>query len=121
MAKKAEVVKRLDPDQRPLTKIQASRLAAVAGVDQNDLVGATVIDLSEKFKWIIDPNLLFFRRVCGRVVKTINGVQYPVPHATVHVEDTDLNLLGYFPPNWPWGWYYPFWSHREEIATAEIA
>ena len=60
-----------------------------------------------------------FRKVCGEVVKTdpVTGIDYPVPFATVNVEDTDSSLLGFFPSSSPWSWYFPFSSHREVIAT----
>ncbi len=45
------------------------------------------------------------------------GVEYPVPFATVHVEDTDTNFLGFFPAESPWGWLFPLFSRREEIAV----
>lgn len=41
-----------------------------------------------------------------------------MPWATVHVEDTDCSLFGYFPHGWPWSWFLPLLCRREEIATA---
>jgi hypothetical protein len=84
-----------------------------------ELAGLSVADISDKLRWQIDPELLLFRRVCGKVVKKdpVTGTEYPVPFATVHVEDTDCSLLGYFPPAWPWGWFFPLFCRREEIAT----
>ena len=121
MAKKDKQtqVQRMDPDQRPLTELQAQRLGAMANVEAKLLVGLTVAQISDKFRWQIDPQLLFFRKICGRVVKTdpVTGVEYPVPFATVHVEDTDCHFLGYFPGGWQWGWFFPLWCHREVIAT----
>ncbi|MEZ5316820.1 MAG: hypothetical protein R2752_05415 [Vicinamibacterales bacterium] len=107
------------PDQRKLTERQALRLGALATIDAKPLAGLSVAEISDKFKWQIDPTLLFFRRICGRVVKKdpVTGEAYPVPFATVHVEDTDCSLLGYFPPAWPWGWFFPLGCRREEIAT----
>lgn len=109
------------PDKLPLTKMQASRLASLAKIDAADLVGRSVVDLADKLKWRIDPELLFFRRICGRVVKKdpVTGVEYPVPFATVEVQDTDCNLIAYFPPNWRWGWFFPFHCRREVIATVK--
>lgn len=100
--------------------MQAQRLARLTGLNAKELAGASVADLSEKLRWQIDPELLLFRRICGRVIKRdpVTGAEYPVPFATVHVEDTDCNLLGYFPPGWPWSWFFPFACRREEIATA---
>jgi len=107
------------PDKWPVTQIQANRLGALVGLDAKQLVGISVPEIGEKFRWRIDPELLAFRRICGRVVKTdpVSGVQYPVPFATVHVYDTDCNMLGFFPPGWPWVWFFPFHCRREEIAT----
>ncbi|MEZ5356136.1 MAG: hypothetical protein R2762_26165 [Bryobacteraceae bacterium] len=109
------------PDQRPLTKIQAERLSALSGVSARELAGATVAQISEKYRWKIDFEILGFRRVCGKVVKRdpVTGVEYPVPFATVHVEDTDCNLLGFFPPGNPWLWFFPFLCRREVIATVK--
>jgi hypothetical protein len=109
----------LTPDRRPLTTLQAKRLAALTNLNHRELVGNTVAKLSEKLKWKIDPELLRFQRICGRVVKTdpSTGLEYPVPFATVHVEDTDFHLLGYSPPDWPWSWFFPLHSHREEVSS----
>lgn len=108
------------PDQIKLTQIQAERLSAMSDVAADELVGLTVAQIKEKFSFRIDPMLLFFRRVCGRVVKKdpVTGIEFPVPYATVHVEDTDCSLLGFFPPLARWAWYFPFFCRREVIATA---
>lgn len=108
------------PDQRKLTGLQAQRLSSLSGVDANALEGLTITQIADKHRFRIDPTLLLFRRVCGRVVKTdpATGIDYPVPFATVHVEDTDCSLLGYFPTTSTWGWYFPFKCRRETIATA---
>ncbi|GAB3387136.1 hypothetical protein [Lysobacter fragariae] len=109
------------PDQRKLTSLQAQRLAAMSDLDARELTGLTTVEIGEKFRFRIDPMLLLFRRVCGRVVKKdpATGMEYPVPYATVHVEDTDCSLLGYFPVVSKWAWYFPFRCHREVIATAK--
>ena len=107
------------PDRRVLTGMQATRLAAISGLDAKELTGLTTVDIADKYRFRIDPMLLLFRRVCGRVVKKdpVTGVDRPVPYATVHVEDTDCSLLGYFPRISQWTWYFPFKCHRETIAT----
>jgi hypothetical protein len=107
------------PDRRQLTELQALRLGALSGIEPKELAGVVHADLSEKFKWRIDPELLFMRRVCGQVVKRdpSTGVDYPVPFATVQVEDTDCSFVGFFPDGWAWGWYFPFRCRREVIAT----
>ena len=49
------------PDQRKLTARQAARLSSMSGVSAKEITGATVAELSDKFKFRIDPSLLFFR------------------------------------------------------------
>ncbi|MBI4203180.1 MAG: hypothetical protein HY532_08730 [Chloroflexi bacterium] len=109
----------MTPDRRPLTQMQATRLAGLTGLNARELVGASVVDIGERFRWRLDPELLFFRRICGQVVKTdpVTGIEYPVPFATVHVYDTDCNFFGFFPGGWPWAWFFPFRCRREEIAS----
>jgi hypothetical protein len=111
----------LAPDRRPLTKSQAKRLAALTDFKADEVVGQTVADLQAKYPWRVDPQLFLFRRICGRVVRKdpLTGVEYPVPFATVHVEDTDCHLIAYFPKPHPWGWYFPFGCHREQIGTVK--
>lgn len=109
------------PDQMKLKAVQAERLSAMSGLEAKTLAGLTVADISQKFRFQLDPRLLLFRRVCGSVVKKdpVTGVEYPVPYATVHVEDTDCSLLGFFPSKSKWSWYFPFKCRREVIATAK--
>ena len=109
MARKTKQAESLPPDQMPLTKKQAMRLSAVSGVAVKELAGFTVAELSERLRWRVDVELLLFRRICGRVVKRdpVTGVLHPVPFANVHVMDTDCSFLGFFPVEWPWGWFFP--------------
>ena len=58
------------PDQVLLTTLRAERLSKLTGVAVDELRGRPIIELSERLKWVIDSELLFFRRVCGQVVKT---------------------------------------------------
>ena len=111
----------INPDQRKITKLQSERLAALSGVKATELVGNSIAKLSEKLKWKIDPHLFLFRKVCGKVVKKdpVTGVEYPVPFATVYVEDTDCNLISFFPIGWQWTWHFPFFCNREVIATTK--
>jgi hypothetical protein len=110
-----------DLNQIKLTPLQAERLGALNDVAAKELVGLTVAEIGDKFRFRIDPLHLFFRRVCGKVVKKdpVSGIEYPVPYATVHVEDTDCSLLGYFPLGARWAWYFPYKCRREEIATVK--
>jgi hypothetical protein len=118
--KRVEKDKSVTPDRRPITGLQAHRLSKLTGVSAKEVSGLTVAELNDKFRWRIDPGLFLFRRICGRVVKKdpVTGAEYPVPFATVHVEDTDCSFLGFFPIGWPWAWLFPFFCHREEIGTA---
>ncbi len=109
----------ITPDRRPLTKIQANRLAKLTNLKASDLAGGTIADISEKFKWRINPELFFFREICGRVVKRdpATGELRPVPFATVHVLDADCSFLWFFPIESPWCWAFPIICRYEEIAT----
>ena len=82
MKRSKDKTRDLQPDQRPLTPIQANRLAAQSSVHAEKLVGLTVAEISDKFRFVIDPKLLFFRKVCGRVVKKepVSGELLPVPY-----------------------------------------
>ena len=106
------------PDQRPLTKIQVDRLASLTGIAATKLHGLSASEIGQQYRWQIDPNLLLFRRICGKVVKKDpnTGVEYGVPFATVYAEDTICNILGLFPIDVPWSWYFPFFCHTEVIA-----
>ena len=109
----------INPDARPLNMLQAMRLGELSGINAKELAGQSIAALSEKLKWRIDPEHFLFRKVCGKVVKKVGGVEYPVPFATVIVEDTDCSLLGYFPKTWQWGWFFPLNCRREVLATVK--
>lgn len=111
----------LTPDKRKLTTRQAERVSKLSGVSAKDLQGATIADATERLRWQIDPQIFFFKRICGKVVKTdpVTGIDQPVPFATVHVEDTDCNFLGFFPVESPFWWIFPLNCRREEIATTQ--
>jgi hypothetical protein len=111
------------PDRRKVTARQAAYLEELSGVSADKLVAKPIGQLEELLRWKIDPHLLFFRKVCGRVVRVEpgTGIIQGVPNATVHVEDTDCSFLGFFPVEgpffWWWWWFWPIFCHREEIAT----
>lgn len=77
------------PDKIKLGAIQTDRLGALNDVPAKELIGLMVAQISDKFRFKIDPTLLFFRRICGEVVRKdpITSVEYPVAYATVNVED----------------------------------
>lgn len=114
----AQTIKTPAPDQAPLTKLQASRLSGLTGIAASQLAGLSVSEISTRYRWQIDPDLLLFRRICGKVVKqdSATGVEYPVPFATVYAEDTVCSLLGLFPVDIPWVWFFPFWCETEVVA-----
>jgi hypothetical protein len=122
MAKESRVEQKesqLPPDRRPLNTLQAKHLAALTGLQARDLVKKTPVDLAEKYKWVIDPQFFFFRKICGRVVKKdpVTGKDMPVPFATVHVMDSDCSFLLFAPGGSPWHWFFPLLCHQEEIAS----
>lgn len=104
-------------DTRPITKMQAERLAKVADLKVDEIADLSVADLSKRFRWL--DEFFRYRRVCGRVVRRdpATGALQGVPYATVHVEDTDCSVISYVPGGWNWIWYFPFRCRREEIAT----
>jgi hypothetical protein len=110
---------KLYPDQVILNKSQQKRFAMISGVNVDEIKGKNIAELNDKLKWQIDPKLFFFEKICGKVVKKdpVTGVEYPVPFATVYVEDTDCSLITYSPPGYPWVWHFPFLCHKEVIAT----
>src|SRR5262245_23755809 len=95
-SKRAEVKK---PDELQLTESQLSRLSKLTNLDAKTIGKGTVAQVAERLKWLVDPHLFWFERICGRVVKRdpITGIDYPVPYATVHIQDTDCSFLGLFP------------------------
>lgn len=112
---------RTDPSAFKVGKLSSARLSEATGIDTGKLAGKSVAELAKLFPFEIDPVLFLMRRICGRVVKTdpATGIDYPVPFATVQVEDTDCSFLSYFPPRSPWVWHFPFGCRREVIATVK--
>jgi hypothetical protein len=108
----------LAPDKAPLTESQATVLGSLAGIEASKLRGLSVAQIASEFRWKIDPNLLLFTRVCGKVVKQdpATGNQYPVPFATVYAEETVCSLLGHFPIGLPWVWFFPFHCWTDVVA-----
>ncbi len=111
--------KKLYPDQVILNKIQLKRFAMLTGIDEKEFKGKNIAELSDKLKWHVDPKFFLFEKICGKVVKKdpVTGIEYPVPFATVYVEDNDCNLITYSPYGFPWVWHFPFFCHREVIGT----
>jgi hypothetical protein len=108
------------PDEALLTGIQVKRLSSLARVPAKQVEGRSLVELRDVLKWRVEPYILGSRRVCGRVVRTnpLTGRDEPVPYATVYVEDVDTSLFGYFPKSSPYGWWHPFRTRREVVATA---
>src|SRR5690349_667542 len=107
-----------DPNTSVLTARQAGRLSTLTNVPAAELINKNAGDLAKRLGSAFDPNLLFFRRICGQVVKSDSaGNELPVPFATVNVYDVDLRLLSFAPPGIPYNWFYPFGWQREKLAT----
>lgn len=107
----------VNPENQPVTRNRARYLAAVTGRPEAELQKLKVGELADSLRWRIDPTLLFFRRICGRVVKKnpTTGALEGVPYATVTVLDTDWSFWGFFPNGNPWWWLWPFFNRTEEI------
>jgi hypothetical protein len=107
------------PDERPIGIVPANRISNLTGLPPSEFEGHTVAALSERLKWVVDPELWLYRRICGQVVKTdpLTGVDLPVPNATVEIFDTVCDYWGFFPELWPWGWLFPTHCERELLAT----
>lgn len=114
-------IEKLAPEKVVLKEIQKKRLSQLTGIGLDEMKAKTVAELDSLLKWKIDPRLFFFEKICGKVVKKdpVTGIDYPVPFATVSVEDTDCNLLWYQPSGHPWGWFFPLFCHREVIGTTQ--
>jgi hypothetical protein len=112
---------RTNPLEYKIGKASAERLSAMTDIEAEAFAGLTISEITKKFPFQIDPRIFLFRKICGTVVKTdpVTGIDYPVPFATVQVEDTDCSFLGYFPAHSPWSWYFPFRCRREVIATTK--
>ena len=121
MAKKETQTDKMNPDQVVLNKIQQKRFSLLTGIDEREIAGKSIAQLSDTLKWRIDLRHLFFERICGRVVKKdpVTGEEYAVPFATVYIEDTDCNLISYHPAGYPWSWHFPFFCHREVIGSTQ--
>ncbi|MGH1488189.1 MAG: hypothetical protein ACRBK7_02150 [Acidimicrobiales bacterium] len=107
-------------EDRRLTGRQAKFLSEESGMAAKKLARMKVSEVIDELRFVIDPQLLTHRKVCGTVVRVNpeTGQKEPVPHATVHVEDTDCRMFGFFPqqnPWWWWGWMIS--CKRETLAT----
>lgn len=73
---------------------------------------------SEEHGALIDPDFQFFRKMSGRIVEAdADGLDAPVPFATVTVHDTDFGLLVWSPVDSLYSWFYPFDIRRQQLAT----
>jgi hypothetical protein len=104
--------------KRTITERQATRLASVAGIEVDKLSGRTIGEINDLLIDRIRPELLWYREICGTVVKRdpLTGELRPVPGATVEVQDTDCSFLTYYPGGGLM-WLFPGLCTRETIAT----
>lgn len=114
-----EVRENINPEKRVITSRQVAYLAKQTSISKKKLTGKTIKEINKLLRWRIDPHLLLFKKVCGRVVKKDpeSGEFHGVPNATVHIEDTDCSFLGLFPVESPFLWLLPIRCNREIIAT----
>lgn len=101
------------------TDLQTEHLADRAGIPADELAELTLGEIRDHLEGMLDPGLLGYRQICGRVVRRnpATGTREPVPYATVHVEDTDCNFLFYAPGGYSYVWSYPWGCSTEELAT----
>lgn len=113
----------LDPTLKPITAIQADRLAALTGTDATQLVQRPIADLAKDLKWQVDPDLFRFERVCGQVVKIdpVTGAKHPVPFATVDVNNVTCNWYWFSPRSWLYSWAFPFGRCTTELLSEVTA
>ena len=118
MSAQASETRVIAPDEMPLNRTQARRLAGLTGLSATELTGLSVAEIQARYRWRIDPGLFLFRQICGKVVKTdpATGVQQPVPYAKVYAEDTDCTLLGLFPVESRFAWFFPLFCETEILA-----
>jgi hypothetical protein len=85
----------LAPERRELNSLQRARLGALAGIAPSALDRLTVEEVRGRFGWQIDPRLLLFRRLSGRVLSLDKATGRPMPSAgaTVSVDNTLCDLL----------------------------
>jgi len=84
----------LAPERRELNSLQRARLGALAGIAPSALDRLTVEEVRGRFGWQIDPRLLLFRRLTGRVL-SLDATGKPVSSAgaVVSVDNTLCDLL----------------------------
>lgn len=109
----------MTPEDWQLTEQQLTHLRTLADDVPLELDASTALELRDRLEFAVDPDLLGFRQVCGRVVTydADTDEYHPVPNATVHVEDTDCSFLTQFPSGLGYGWFYSFDCTRETVAT----
>lgn len=119
-ARAVKQLNRVTPADWSVTEQQVSHIQRLTnGVSEEELLGANALDLRDHLEWRLDPELLGFKQVCGRVVTYDSDADeyHPVPNATVEVQDTDCSFLSYFPSGLGYGWFFPYNCDQETIAT----
>lgn len=83
------------PEKRELNSLERSRLAELAGLKPEAFCRLTIEEIRGRFGWQIDPRLLLFRRLSGKVLIRDEecGNLVPVDGALVHIESTLSDLL----------------------------
>jgi len=104
--------------ERRISEKQALRLAETAGIEIEAIKGRSLAEINDLLVGRVRPELLWYREICGTVVKRdpLTGELRPVPGATVEVQDTDCSFLSYYPGGGLM-WLFPGLCSRETIAT----
>ena len=84
----------ITPEKRELNSLQRAHLGELAGIAPAAMDRLTVEEIRVKFGWQIDPRLLLFRRLTGRVTtQGADGVYRPAANVIVRVDNTLCDLL----------------------------
>lgn len=108
----------VSPERRELNSLQRVRLGALAGIAPSALDRLTLEEVRGRFGWQIDPRLLLFRRLSGRVLTldAASGKPMPSAGATVGVDNTLCDLLHVTDEVLGGGWLVVGNVRREPIA-----
>lgn len=112
----------LAPERRELNSIQRDRLGEIAGIAPAAMDRLTVEEIRVKFGWQIDPRLLLFRRLTGRVLhQDATGTYRPAANALVSVQSTLCDLLHVTDVVLGGGWLVVGRVRREQIAEVRTS
>lgn len=113
----------LAPERRELNSLQRHRLGELAGIAPAAMDRLTVEEIRVKFGWQIDPRLLLFRRLTGRVMNRnwATGEFQPSANAAVSVDNTLCDLLHVTDVVLGGGWLVVGRVRREQIVEVRTS